>query len=99
MPPGVLGENRLACGNEHAGSLPGDPLIEQHLDADWPGGIHRVTQRILTRARDEGMTTLEAANALAEMRAEEPHPIWGGRARRIIDALYVEHRRDGTPGA
>jgi glutamate dehydrogenase/leucine dehydrogenase len=88
----------VACSNEHAGSLPGDPLIEQHLDADWPGGIHRVTQRILTRARDEGMTTLEAANALAAVHAEEPHPIWGNRAQRIIDALYVEHRRDGPLG-
>jgi len=87
----------VACSNEHAGSLPGDSVIEQHFDADWPDGIEQTTLRILNRARDEGVTTLQAARTMAEVRAGEPHPIWGTRARSIIETLYEEHRTGGEP--
>lgn len=87
----------VACSNEHAGSLPNDPLVLRHLDREWTDSIHQVTERILARARDEGVTTVTAARALADDRAAEPHPIWGARARQIIDSLYAEHRPRGVP--
>ena len=41
----------------------------------------------ITRLESEGITTVEAANRLADVRAREPHPIWGDRAHRIVRSL------------
>jgi glutamate dehydrogenase/leucine dehydrogenase len=75
------------CANEHAGSLPRDPQILQHLDPGWPGSIQAVTRRVLEQAKRDGTTPVAAANAMADDRSLEPHPIWGDRASRIVDAL------------
>lgn len=75
------------CANEHAGSLPGDPEISKHLDPSWPGSIPAVTRSVLEQAKREGTTPVEAANAMADDRCLVPHPIWGDRASRIVDAL------------
>ncbi len=85
----------VACSNEHAGSLPDDPLIACHLERSWAGSIYRVTRRVLERARDEESTPTAAANKLADERAEELHPIWGHRARQIINALAAQRWERG----
>ena len=48
-----------------------------------------VTRRVLARARDEGVGTAEAANALADELARQPHPIWPGRGRDIARSLLM----------
>jgi glutamate dehydrogenase/leucine dehydrogenase len=85
----------VACSNEHAGSLPDDPEIARHLDREASDSIHQVTQRILALARSGEMTSVAAANQLADLRAEELHPIWGHRARAIIDALVRSRWEQG----
>ncbi len=77
----------VSCSNEHAGSLPGDPAIQRHLEREWDGSIYRVTRDILERARENGETPVEAANRSSYRRSHEPHPIWGHRANDIIRSL------------
>jgi glutamate dehydrogenase/leucine dehydrogenase len=77
------------CCNEQYGTLPQDPAIQRHLDRDWREGIFRTTLEILERARAEGTTPVAAANRLADARALEPHPLFGHRARLIIDSLVA----------
>ncbi len=78
------------CCNEQYGTLTGDPIIQRHLDRDWPDGIFRTTLAVLERARAEGVTPIAAANRLADERAREPHPLFGHRARLIIDSLVAD---------
>ncbi|MCP4040037.1 MAG: Glu/Leu/Phe/Val dehydrogenase [bacterium] len=82
----------VACSNEQAGSLPDDPFVLRHLEGPggWANSIFNTTQEILSRARDEAISTTRAAQALAEERARIPHPIWGHRAREITLALWHE---------
>jgi cytosine/adenosine deaminase-related metal-dependent hydrolase len=75
------------CANEHAGSLERDPEIWRHLDGEREDSIQAVTLRVLAEAAQHGTTAVAAANRLADQRAEELHPIWGHRAKRIIDSL------------
>ena len=77
----------VACSNEAYGTLARDPEVERHLDPDWEGGIRRTTLRLFQEAEDEGITTVRAALRLADALAEEPHPIWGHRAWRVIESL------------
>ena len=82
--------NRLGivcCANEHAGSLPNDPAVTRHLNSSWPDSIPNVTRRVLEEAAGTGDTPIAVANALADARIEEPHPIWGRRAEEITDTL------------
>lgn len=81
------------CANEQYGNLSNDPAILRHFDgADgWQGSVYNVTRQVLERARDEGTTSVAAANRLADELAAEPHPIWGDRARRIVDSLVHDH--------
>lgn len=75
------------CANEHAGSLPDDPEIAKHLDASWAGSIPALTRSILEQARESGTTPVAAANAIADERGLEQHPIFRDRTSRIIDSL------------
>lgn len=77
----------VACSNEQAGHLPEDPLVRRHLDRDWDGSIYCTTRRILETAEREGVTPIETADREADLLIEEPHPIWGGRARQIVQHL------------
>ncbi len=80
----------VACSNEQTGSLEGDPLITRHLDPAWAGSIHRVTRRVLDRAREQGVSPVVAACRLADEASVELHPIWGHRAWQIIEGLTRE---------
>jgi glutamate dehydrogenase/leucine dehydrogenase len=78
------------CCNEQYGQVTGDPMVQRHLDREWPQGIHRTTLAVLERARAEGVTPVDAANRLADELAREPHPIFGHRARQIVDSLLAD---------
>ncbi len=82
----------VACSNEQAGSLPRDRYIERHFDGPegWKHSIYNTTREILERADCDVIATTEASESLADMRAREYHPIWGHRAREIIEALWQE---------
>lgn len=75
------------CANEQYGSLDNDPAINRHYDRDWPGSIHRVTRAVLERAETSGVTSADAANALADELGEQPHPIFPERTAAIVRAL------------
>jgi len=77
----------VSCANEQYGAVPADPAIERHFGRDWENSLFVITQRVLARARDEGVTTATAANRLADELARVPHPIWPDRARQIMQGL------------
>lgn len=89
------------CANEQYGILPGDPAIERHFSRDWDNSLFVITKSVLERAKTRGITTSEAANALADELSDQPHPIWGHRSRAIIDALEAEqwHALPPVPAA
>ena len=82
------------CANEQYGILPNDPAIQRHFAREWDNALFVVTRRVLERAKRDGITTSDAANALADELSLQPHPIWGHRSRAIIDALVDEHWHD-----
>lgn len=73
------------CANEQYGRLDRDPMIERHFGREWDNAVYVVTRRVLERATAEGTTTSAAANALADEACRVPHPIWGHRARALVD--------------
>jgi glutamate dehydrogenase/leucine dehydrogenase len=78
------------CANEAYGSFPGDPAITRHFDPGWEGSVYRVTQNVLRRADTSGITSTEAANALADELANEPHPIFPDRTAAILESLLAD---------
>ena len=78
------------CANEQYGHVPDDPMVARHLDRNWPCSIQRMTLRILEDAHARGVSPVAAANRLADELAEDPHPVWGKRAREIIASLVEE---------
>jgi len=77
------------CANEQYGVLPHDPAVERHLSDDWAHAIAPTTRRVLARAADEGIPPVAAAHALADELAAQPHPIWPGRGRTIVERLLA----------
>jgi glutamate dehydrogenase/leucine dehydrogenase len=78
------------CGNEQYGYVNGDTMVKRHLGRDWPGGIYQTTLRVLKLARDSDVTPILAARRLADEFAEQPHPIWGHRALKIVESLVAD---------
>lgn len=78
----------VQCANEQYGSLPNDPALERHFGRDWDGSVFHTTRRVLELARERSITPTQAANLLADELANEPHPLWGDRARSIVRALW-----------
>jgi len=78
------------CANEQYGSIPDDPAIVRHYDSRWEGSVYRVTRSVLERAERAGITSTEAANALADELAEQPHPIFPDRTAQIIAGLVAD---------
>jgi glutamate dehydrogenase/leucine dehydrogenase len=78
------------CANEQYGIIPEDPAIVRHYDARWEGSVYRVTRSVLERAERAGITSTEAANALADELAEQPHPIFPDRSGQIIAGLLAD---------
>lgn len=90
--PDILA-NRMGivqCANEQYGSLGRDPAILRHLDPEWPNAIYPMTLRVLELAERCATTPSAAALRLADELAEEPHPLWPGRGRAIIEALLAD---------
>jgi glutamate dehydrogenase/leucine dehydrogenase len=82
------------CANEQYGALPDDPAITRHFGREWSNSVYRITRKILEDAHAGGVTTTEAANALADALSLEPHPIFPHRGKEIIDALVRERWHD-----
>lgn len=78
------------CANEQYGSIENDPAIARHYDRGWEGSVYRVTQAVLRRAEASGTTSTQAANALADELAEQPHPIFPDRAAAIVKSLVTQ---------
>lgn len=78
------------CANEQYGSIENDPAINRHYDKGWQGSVYRVTQEVLRRAAAAGITSTQAANALADELSEQPHPIFPDRAGAIVSALMAQ---------
>jgi glutamate dehydrogenase/leucine dehydrogenase len=92
------------CANEQYGSIENDPALLRHYDRNWDGSVYNVTRRVLQLAQTQGVTTMHAANCLADDLAREPHPIFGARTsailRALIEARWAEagpRRRPGLP--
>jgi glutamate dehydrogenase/leucine dehydrogenase len=77
------------CANEQYGSIPDDPAIMRHYDPAWENSVYRITRSVLERAERAGVTSTEAANALADELAEQPHPIFPDRTAQIIAGLLA----------
>ncbi len=75
------------CANEQYGTFDDDPAILEHLARDSETGIFQRTLAVLAAAKRSGRTPAEEAERLAEALSDVPHPIWGDRGQRIIDAL------------
>ena len=75
------------CANEQYGYVTPDPAIERHFGTDFRYSIPNITSEVLTRAERDGIPEGDAACALADELAREPHPIFPGRSRAIIQAL------------
>ena len=78
----------VQCADEYAGTIPDDPAILRHLGREWDNAVYVVTRRVLARAREEGITSSDAANRLADELARQPNPIWPDRGRHIAAALH-----------
>lgn len=77
------------CANEQYGSIPDDPAIMRHYDPAWENSVYRITRSVLERAERAGITSTEAANALADELAQQPHPIFPDRTAQIINGLMA----------
>ncbi len=77
------------CANEGYGHVPDDPAIARHLGRAWEHSVFHATARVLRHASQTGQTTAEAANALADGLARQPHPVWPERGRQIIEGLVA----------
>ncbi len=83
------------CCNEQYGYVNGDPMIDRHFDRAWSGGIFKTTRRVLELARASDCSAVDAAHHLADELAKRTHPIWGHRARKIIESLVVDRWERG----
>ena len=75
------------CANEQYGYVDHDPSFMRHFDREWESSIFQVTQQVLERSKTEGIHPHHAAVDLADELSKEPHPIWGHRGQKIINAL------------
>lgn len=83
------------CANEQYGYVEPDSMIERHLGRDWEHSIYQSTLRVLHTSRLEQKPPGAVAVELADRLADEPHPIFGHRGRKIIESL-VQHKWEAT---
>lgn len=66
------------CANESYGRVGrlgdhmDDPAIARHLGRDWDNAVFNVTQNVLRRAKEQGISNGSAANTLADECARRP---------------------------
>jgi len=75
------------CANEQYGRLDDDPAIARHLGESWSGSIPNTVRRVLEASLHGGSTPVAEACRLADALAQEPHPVLGTRAQRIVESL------------
>jgi len=80
----------VTCADEASGYVTPDPIIEQHLGADWDNSIYRLTLAILAECDASGRTPAAVALERAEAASFEVHPIQGHRGAAIIESLVRE---------
>jgi glutamate dehydrogenase/leucine dehydrogenase len=85
------------CANEQYGVFVGDSAVTAHLQRDTPYGIFRRCHEVCERAERSGNTTAAEAELLADELSLELHPIWGNRAREIVDYLVTNDWAAGQP--
>jgi leucine dehydrogenase len=78
------------CANEAYGCFEGDPAILSHLDHAAEHGIFQRSLEVFRRGAASGRPPGAEAVRLADELSAVPHPIWGNRGQRIIDALVQE---------
>ncbi len=77
----------VTCANEQYGILPNDPSILRHFDPSYGNSVQNVTRQVLARAQQEGITSVAAANELADELCHEDHPLWPQRTEQIVRSL------------
>jgi len=87
------------CANEQYGRVGQlgttvDPIIAVHLGREDDNSVYKITRKVLGTAEEEGITTAQAADQLADMAAAVPHPLFGHRSQAIIDQLIVDKWHD-----
>jgi glutamate dehydrogenase/leucine dehydrogenase len=78
------------CADEHAGSLPDDPLVERHLNRDWGYSIYKMGLKVLEQSRATGEPPSGVARAMADKLSLETNPVFGHRGVQIIKALVAD---------
>lgn len=78
------------CADEHAGSLPDDPLVERHLNRDWEYSIYKMGLKVLEQSRATGEPPSGVARAMADKLSLETNPVFGHRGVQIIKALVAD---------
>jgi leucine dehydrogenase len=84
----------VACSNEQYGAVNGDPMIQRHLGRSWKGGIYLTASKVLELALRPSVTPMSAAIRMADELSRQPHPIWGHRARQIVESLVADRWAD-----
>mmetsp|Transcript_32092 Transcript_32092/g.80568 ORF Transcript_32092/g.80568 Transcript_32092/m.80568 type:complete len:440 (+) Transcript_32092:62-1381(+) len=75
------------CANEQYGYVANDDAITRHYGTAWNHSIPNITTSVLERAKTHGVTTAEAAEALADEYIKTPHPIFPHRGADIARTL------------
>jgi glutamate dehydrogenase/leucine dehydrogenase len=83
------------CANEQYGRVGSpedmeDPAIVRHMGREWDNSLFNVVNEVLGASRDQGCSTVEAANTMSDSKCAEQHPIWPGRTREIVQSLVAD---------
>ncbi len=78
------------CADEHAGSLPEDPLVERHLNRDWEFSIYRMGLKVFEQSHATGEPPSSVAMGMADRLSLETNPVFGHRGVQIIAALVAD---------
>lgn len=79
------------CANEQYGYVTYDPYVERHLDHTWEHSVFQTTLKVLKESQKTQKPPAQTCIELAKRLAEQPHPIFGHRARKIIESLVESH--------
>jgi glutamate dehydrogenase/leucine dehydrogenase len=77
----------VTCANEQYGYILDDPMINRHFDRTWEHSIYKTTIDVLAEAKRSGESPAMVAIRMADILAEENHPLFGHRGLEIIASL------------
>ena len=75
------------CSNENYGRLDNDPEIEKHYGTEYERSLPNTISEITRVSHEENISTMEAADLLADEAILESHPIFGNRFNDIVKSL------------